>query len=53
MMDFPKLDEYGTPLEKLPDCPKCGMDELGVVNEECMMCYACGWELWKNETNRT
>lgn len=50
-MDFPKLDEWGTPKEKLPDCPRCGEDELGVIHPGYLLCYACGWELWKEERN--
>jgi hypothetical protein len=46
-MNFPKLDDWGRPVEKLPDCPRCGEDELGVINPACLFCYACGWELWR------
>lgn len=42
---FPELDEYGTPKKKLPNCPRCGDDELGVIHADYMMCYACGWEM--------
>jgi len=48
-MDFPKLDHWGTPLEKLPDCPRCGADELGVIHVSLMICYACGWKMEKGE----
>lgn len=44
-MTFPELDEWGTPTAKLPDCPQCGEDELGVIHSGLLMCYRCGWEL--------
>jgi hypothetical protein len=46
---FPELDEHGTPTAKLPDCPQCGDDELGVVSRDCVLCYRCGWEFWRPE----
>ena len=39
------LDEYGTPTEKLPNCPRCDEDELGVIHERLILCYSCGWRL--------
>lgn len=47
-MDFPQLDEWGLPRAKLPDCPRCGEDELGVIHEGLVLCYRCGWELWRD-----
>ncbi len=44
-MEFPELDEWGTPVEKLPNCPRCGEDELGVIHAGLVLCYACGWTL--------
>ena len=44
-MKFPELDENGTPKEKLPDCPRCEEDELGVIHPELLFCYNCGWRL--------
>lgn len=44
-MKFPELDERGTPKDKLPNCPRCGKDELGAIHEELVLCYACGWTL--------
>lgn len=44
-MTFPELDEWGRPRAKLPDCPRCGEDELGVVHEGLLKCYLCGWSL--------
>lgn len=35
------LDEWGTPKSKLPDCPLCGEDELGVIHGRLVMCYLC------------
>ena len=45
---FPTLDEWGTPTVKLPNCPRCDEDELGVINEVRVMCYACNWEAWRD-----
>jgi hypothetical protein len=39
------LDEFDRPKKKLPNCPKCEEDELGVVHAGWVMCYRCGWEL--------
>lgn len=39
---FPELDEWGTPTAKLPYCPCCGEDELGMIHYNLMACYACG-----------
>ena len=44
-MTFPELDEWGRPTAKLPDCPRCGDDELGVIHVCLVLCYRCGWEL--------
>ena len=44
---FPELDEWGTPTEKLPNCPRCGEDELGVINATRVMCYWCSWEYFR------
>jgi len=49
---FPELDEYNTPKEKLPNCPNCGEDELGVIHERYMMCYACKWRMELLEDTR-
>lgn len=45
MMEFPELDEWDTPTEKLPNCPQCGEDELGVIHKHLLLCYACGWKM--------
>ena len=29
------------PKKKLPDCPKCGEDELGMINTNYIFCYNC------------
>lgn len=42
---LPELDEWGTPTAKLPNCPRCGADELGVIHPGWMFCYGCCWEL--------
>jgi hypothetical protein len=43
--DFPALDENGTPTAKLPPCPLCDEDELGVINPDTVLCYKCGWKM--------
>lgn len=43
------LDEWGRPKKKLPDCPFCAEDELGVVYEGKILCYYCGFSLMLEE----
>lgn len=43
------LDEFDRPKTKLPDCPKCDEDELGVIHADLLLCYRCGWKI---ETKR-
>lgn len=47
MTAFPQLDEHDTPTAKLPNCPRCDDDELGVIHRDFMMCYACRWEIFR------
>ena len=46
MVDFhiplPEVDEYGTPQTKMPNCPNCGEDELGLIWKNEAFCYLCG-----------
>lgn len=44
-MDFPELDEWGRPLAKLPNCPRCGEDELAVIHDQLLLCYACNFRV--------
>ncbi len=39
------LDEFDRPKIKLPNCPKCDEDELGVIHADLMLCYHCGWKI--------
>ena len=39
------LDEDGRPRVKLPCCPKCDEDELGVIHADLLLCYQCGWKI--------
>jgi ribosomal protein L37AE/L43A len=39
------LDEFDRPRRKLPDCPKCDEDELGVIHADLILCYRCGWKV--------
>jgi hypothetical protein len=48
-MKFPELDEHGKLKEKLPNCPACGEDEVGLVNPLMLMCCKCNWTLEKTE----
>jgi hypothetical protein len=32
------------PESKLPDCPRCGHDELWMIDRERARCYFCGHE---------
>lgn len=43
-IDWPEMDEWNTPAEKMPNCPRYGEDELGVIHRGRILCYACGWE---------
>lgn len=43
-MHFPELDTYGTPTSKLPNCPRCEEDELGVIHAKYLLCYVCGYD---------
>lgn len=45
---LPETDEHGTPREKMPDCPRCGEDELGMLRPSYAFCYACGFEIDEN-----
>ena len=45
--DFPELDADGRPVAKLPPCPYCAEDELGVIHRGAVLCYRCGWKLVK------
>ena len=47
---WPKCNEYETPLEKLPNCPRCGEDELGMITKDYIMCYVCGFEAWNKRS---
>lgn len=46
---FPELDKYDTPVEKLPNCPACDEDKLGVINHDFIICYACSWKLLRGD----
>lgn len=39
---LPDCDAWGTPLEKMPVCPRCGEDELGMTAPHFAFCYVCG-----------
>lgn len=39
------LDEFDTPKRKLPNCPRCDEDELGVMHADFCICYACNWKI--------
>lgn len=40
-IELPAVDENGVPLTKMPDCPVCGDDELGMMNKNQAFCYRC------------
>lgn len=46
-IDLPETDEWGTPLTKMPDCPRCGDDELGLIHPDFVLCYKCGWNQYR------
>ncbi len=39
------LDEYDRSKVKLPNCPRCDEDELGVIHADLLLCYCCGWKI--------
>lgn len=45
------LDEWDRPKEKLPCCPKCDDDELGVIHADLLLCYRCGWKIECRKTS--
>jgi len=45
-LELPEWDETELkPKSKMPDCPRCGEDELGMLHAELTMCYACGFKI--------
>jgi len=40
-MALPPSDQFGAPAEKMPDCPSCGEDELGMITPGRAFCYVC------------
>ena len=47
------LDEFDTPTRKLPNCPKCKDDELGVIHSGLVLCYRCGWKMEEKTIKKT
>jgi len=45
--EFPKIDEYGRLIDKLPECPNCQKDELSMSGDNLVSCRQCGWKLVK------
>lgn len=43
--ELPETDKYGTPLKKMPDCPRCGEDELGMIYPGFAVCYNCHFQV--------
>lgn len=41
VIPLPGVDEHGTPLSKMPNCPNCGEDELGLIEPNRGLCYRC------------
>ena len=40
-LDLPPTDVWGTPVSKMPNCPNCGEDELGLIEPDRGLCYVC------------
>ena len=47
-MKLPEIDNkiwagfrLATPLTKMPNCPNCGTDELGMIDKGKAVCYFC------------
>lgn len=47
-IDLPEWDEINMrPTTKMPLCPRCKEDELGMLNKATVFCYNCGLEITK------
>jgi len=46
-VNWPECNEWGVPKEKMPDCPFCGLDELGLIHDDEILCYYCGVKFYK------
>lgn len=46
------LDEHDRPKKKLPNCPKCDEDELGVIHANLILCYRCRWKMEASESHK-
>jgi hypothetical protein len=45
--NIPEWDEINQrPASKLPDCPNCCDDELGMINKDNIVCYNCGLSIY-------
>jgi len=45
-LELPEWDEKELrPKSKMPNCPRCGEDELGMMHAELTICYACGFKI--------
>lgn len=42
-LDLFKKAQEGTKKDDVT-CPKCGKDTLGLVGNESILCYSCGWK---------
>lgn len=40
-LNLPAVNEWGTPVSKMPNCPHCGEDELGLIEPDRGLCYCC------------
>lgn len=48
---FPEWNEIEMkPKFKMPNCPICGQDELGMINENLVICYNCDFKQTKQFT---
>lgn len=39
--ELPDVDQWGTPLVKMPPCPNCREDELGMIERDRAVCNLC------------
>lgn len=43
---IPEWDEQAMlPKTKMPDCPKCGEDELAMLSKGIIWCYRCAFKI--------
>lgn len=53
VLPLPTCDEWGVPQAKMPNCPHCGDDELGMVQDGFAVCYRCQAIVVRHKPNQS